>query len=724
MKINTITLNHFRGATQAVTFNFKPEKSFVLIYGENGTGKSSVVDALEYLWKKKKETAFLSVGATGNNLEVKITDQTGTEYTVESPIPNKIAILRRSFMSELCLRQPADLYEFFQEFLDVSNLQKSENNLNLAVKNLREQANDLLNIKNTLTIAIEGLYKEHISAESAHPIIEAKEYVKQRMEDKIQMRDELNATRELYHSLQNLLTQRKEHILLAQNKNNEIQTIIQKLDIHIISLLNLLEEASKIIQNDQSTPETCPVCEQPIVRNNVLASIKKRLSEITEAKTLNEQKKHLQQVLQKENTCVTVLTKQISEKIAVPLSTPHITNYALNLTPNSTIEDLEKQLETWQPNLSIVEKMFNDLLAQLSIYSQLKTKVEQLNKAETEFNDLNIRYHKGVAILEHLKTTRKTHVQNLLEQLNQDICTFYDQMHFGEGIANLKLEVKENRSKSVDLLAEFHGKQDIQPKNYYSEAHLDSLGLAMFLAVAKAQHKDIVVLDDILTSLDLKHLNGILQLLKQLLQNGTFKQIILTTHYERLWSDCKFRGSGYYDVIKLGHWEFNTGIIPSNNFLTLLDDLKVAINNPQIDTASLARAAGLQLDVVLNFICEAYNLPLPYAKSRYTLGDYFAAVNKLKKRLKVLLPNDTEIPLEKLFDNCDRYDWVRNEYAHINLNAEVSEDEVRQFASDVKAISDALFCEKCKCYIIKRDKQTGIRSCVEHCKKLEPVELS
>ena len=102
---------------------------------------------MEYLWKKKKETAFLSVGATGNNLEVKITDQTGTEYTVESPIPNKIAILRRSFMSELCLRQPADLYEFFQEFLDVSNLQKSENNLSLAVKNLREQANDLLNKK-------------------------------------------------------------------------------------------------------------------------------------------------------------------------------------------------------------------------------------------------------------------------------------------------------------------------------------------------------------------------------------------------------------------------------------------------------------------------------------------------------------------------------------------------------------------------------------------------
>lgn len=722
MKINTITLNHFRGATQAVTFNFKPEKSFVLLYGENGTGKSSVVDALEYLWKKRKESAFLSVGATGTNPEVKITDQTGTEYTVESPIPNNIAILRRSFMSELCLRQPADLYEFFQEFLDVSNLQKSENNLSLAVKNLREQANDLLNIKNTLTIAIEDLYKEHISAESAHPIIEAKEYVKQRMEDKIQMRDELNATRELYHSLQNLLTQRKEHILLAQNKNNEIQTIIQKLDIHIISLLNLLEEASKIIQNDQSTPETCPVCEQPIVRNNVLSSIKKRLKEITEARTLNEQKKQLQKALQQEEAFVTTITAQISKKITVPLSTPHIPNYALNLIPNSTIEDLEKRLTTWQTNLPIVEKMFNDLSAQLSIYSQLQANVKQLNRVESEFNDLNIRYHKGEFLLDVLKTKRKAHVQNLLEQLNQDICTFYDQMHSGEGIANLKLEVKENRNKSVELLAEFHGKQDIQPKSYYSEAHLDSLGLAMFLAVAKAQQKEILVLDDILTSLDLKHLHNILELLKQLLQNGTFKQIILTTHYERLWSDCKFRGNGYYDVIKLSPWELNIGIRPSNNFSTLFEDLKVAISNPQIDKAELARKAGLQLDAVLNLLCETYNLPLPYGKSLYTLGDYFSAINKIKKQLKVLMPDGKEQPLEEIISKCDTRDWIRNIYSHVNWAAEVSEEEVKNFALDVQTFSNFLFCEKCGTYIVKHDKKSGVRSCVGHCKKLEPVE--
>ena len=722
MRISSVTLNHFRGATRPVTFSFSPNKSFVLIYGENGTGKSSLVDALEYLTTKKKESSFLSVNAAGNTPEVKITDHDGTEYTVDSQVPNKVAILRRSFMSELCFRQPANLYEFFQEFLDVSNLQKSENNLGTAIKDLNEQTTNLSSERTNLILDIETIYRTHISAELAHPIIDAKEYVKQSMEDKIASRDELKATGDLYRSLTEHLSQLEKQITLTQNKKSAIQGISKKLDLRLMSLLNLLSEASEIIQQDNTSPTKCPVCEQPIVKENVLASINKRLQEITETKALVTQKKQLENELQQAEAGVEMLNKQISKQLKNPLSTPHIPTYALNLVPDAAMEELKKKLEEWSPKLPLVDKEYNALAAQLAIYGQLKEKVERLNKVEAKFNDLNILYHKGELLLGIFKTTRKVYVQNLLKQLNQDICTFYDKMHSGEGIANLKLEVKENKNKSVELLAEFYGKKDVQPKNYYSEAHLDSLGLAMFLAVAKAQQKEILVLDDILTSLDLKHLNGILQLLKQLLQEGTFKQIILTTHYERLWSDCKYRGNGCYDVIKLSPWELNIGILPLNNFSTLFEDLKVAINNPLIDKAELARKAGLQLDAVLNLLCETYNLPLPYGKSLYTLGDYFSAINKIKKQLKVLMPDGKEQSLEEIISKCDTRDWIRNIYSHVNWAAEVSEEEVKNFALDVQTFSNFLFCEKCGTYIVKHDKKSGVRSCVGHCKKLEPVE--
>ena len=115
MKIKAITLNHFRGATRPLTIPFDVRKKFTLIYGENGTGKSSIVDALEFLFDQKRNPAFLSVNSTSATPEVKITDEDGHEYTTGSTIPEKVAILRRSFMSDLCNKKPADFYEFFQE---------------------------------------------------------------------------------------------------------------------------------------------------------------------------------------------------------------------------------------------------------------------------------------------------------------------------------------------------------------------------------------------------------------------------------------------------------------------------------------------------------------------------------------------------------------------------------------------------------------------------------
>ena len=404
------------------------------------------------------------------------------------------------------------------------------------------------------------------------------------------------------------------------------------------------------------------------------------------------------------------------------MSTPHVSEYAFNISSDLEIEDALKHFRTWEKQyITIIKQKFDELKSSLEIYINLKTNVEKVYNIESKLKNINYQKEKSLYLYNLCKQIRQSHVQNMLEQLNQDICTFYDQMHSGEGISKLKLEVKENRNKSVELLAEFYGKQNIQPKNYYSEAHLDSLGLAIFLAVAKAQQKDILVLDDILTSLDLKHLKGILKLLTQLLKDGIFKQIILTTHYERLWSDCKYRGDGYYDVIKLNPWELTTGILPSNNFSMLLDDLKIAINDPLINKNELALKAGLQLDAVLNLLCETYNIPLPYGRKGYSLGDYLKAISKLKKQLKVITSDGKEKLLEDIITKIDAYDWIRNEYAHINLNAEVSEEEVKNFALDVQTFSDALFCETCRMYITKHDETTGMRFCSGHCKKLEPV---
>lgn len=724
MKIKSITLNHFRGATRPLTIPFDVRKKFTLIYGENGTGKSSIVDALEFLFDQKRNPAFLSVNSTSTTPEVKIADEAGHEYIPGSIIPEKVAILRRSFMSELCNKKPADFYEFFQEFLDLSQFQTSEQNLQKLTKTLNKKCKDLLLEKSNLILEIEDIYRQHISAESAHPIDDAKEYAKREMKTYFSRQREVNLLLSRHSQLQQLLAQRLDILSKLQVKSSELNQIGKSLDVRMLSLLKLLDEATQIIQADESIPTKCPVCEQVISKDEVLASLARRKKEISEIKSLNTKKEQLEGDIKRLKFQQTSFEQQIKQLIFQPLEITELTQYALDIKSESSLEDIVKVLKDWEPNVTILNQKKDNLESEIDIFSQIKSKVSKLSELEENLNSTNLCYQKALNLVNILKNTRHTHVQNLLNSLTGTICGFYEQMHSGEGISTIKLSLKENQNKSLEVLADFYGKTNVKPKDYYSEAHLDSLALSIFLAVSKTQNKKILILDDILTSLDLPHLQRILTQLKQLIENNTFSQIILTTHIERLRNECKFRGNGSYDVIELKPWTINTGIFPKQQFQTLLDELNEALSNPQIDKNELAWKAGLQLDSVLSLLCEVYHLPLAYGKERYTLGEYLVAINKkLKKQIKVIIPNEGEKPLEELLQKCYDYSWIRNEYAHINLNSEVSESEVRSFASDVKALSDILFCQQCGRYITKHNKQKGIRSCPNECKKLEPVEL-
>ena len=48
MKLAAVHLEGFRGATRRISVKFDPSKPVSVLFGENGTGKSSVVDAIDF----------------------------------------------------------------------------------------------------------------------------------------------------------------------------------------------------------------------------------------------------------------------------------------------------------------------------------------------------------------------------------------------------------------------------------------------------------------------------------------------------------------------------------------------------------------------------------------------------------------------------------------------------------------------------------------------------
>ena len=48
MKLTAVHLEGFRGATRRISVKFDPSKPVSVLFGENGAGKSSVVDAIDF----------------------------------------------------------------------------------------------------------------------------------------------------------------------------------------------------------------------------------------------------------------------------------------------------------------------------------------------------------------------------------------------------------------------------------------------------------------------------------------------------------------------------------------------------------------------------------------------------------------------------------------------------------------------------------------------------
>src|SRR5439155_13143363 len=111
---------------------------------------------------------------------------------------------------------------------------------------------------------------------------------------------------------------------------------------------------------------------------------------------------------------------------------------------------------------------------------------------------------------------------------------------------------------------------------------LDMLGICVFLALAKFFKTDntIVVLDDVLTSVDGPHLDRFMQLLHD--EAPHFNQCIVTTHY-RPWRDRYRWAKGptaNTQLIELGPWTLKNGL-HVGEFRTAIAELKAVLQSPR-----------------------------------------------------------------------------------------------------------------------------------------------
>ena len=174
-------------------------------------------------------------------------------------------------------------------------------------------------------------------------------------------------------------------------------------------------------------------------------------------------------------------------------------------------ENLEKQISQFEIE---IEKLQNEI----DNFDEKIEKVEnQLKRAEKTF--------------EIFTDTKQEYIDNMLSEIRDDIEYFYDYIHDDEEISRPDMVV--SGAKKIDVKLDSFGEY-VDSRSFASEGHLDTLGLCIFLALNKQfNNLNLIVLDDVLTTVDVEHKEKIAKLLIEEFEDYQF---ILTAHNKE-WVD-------------------------------------------------------------------------------------------------------------------------------------------------------------------------------------------
>ena len=741
-RIERLKIDGFRGATQPLDLEFDPNKPVVLIFGENGTGKSTIVDAIESVgvgsttfqdgWKlgkgKRKESYIPSLGKAIADVNISMefgshtyTDKLGNKglqlcNTANRPITK---VLRRKSLQAFMDADPAQRYKEVAAFLDIPQIEASESSLREALKEAQKQFELATSAYSQAQENLQGLWEAE-----GNPGLEQKQSAETwgRQQAQTPTEDLQTRLQELKTSLRNIqnLQVKAEAKTTAEQAVADAQQLLQQADQALTKaesgegnisaeLVTLLQDAKTYLTKSLDT--LCPVCEETaIVPSQLVERLQQRIEGMNALKQANDTKLRAEKSLHSKQDQLTQAIENMldvsqaaqqhfhpdvpeAESIAKLRESAGEAALAKAIELQNT---LEASLEELQVESDATQKQLNNLA---SISQYIKTLDEKSIEAKKK-ESLSNRLQKAVNIVE---AKRKAYVEGVLTAIAQEVDNLYQKIHPSKDIGNIKLKLDENQRGSLVYGVAFGGQQDIHPQPYYSESHLDTLGLCIFLALAKRgdANRTLVVLDDVLGSVDQQHLQKSIEML--MAEATNFSQMVITTHYRPLRDKFRYarQPSTPVQLVELKPWDFMHGI-KAGETLTYVKDLRQQLQQADFRRESVTAQAGILFESLLEFISTTYRCKVPHLiEPRYTFGELESAPNsKLKQALKILKHdngNTEETPLAPLYADLKQAIQVRNLVGcHFNqLAGELSDQEVKDMAELALTLAGVLICQHC-----------------------------
>ncbi|MHA1414093.1 MAG: hypothetical protein ACTSO4_15930, partial [Promethearchaeota archaeon] len=543
---------------------------------------------------------------------------------------------------------------------------------------------------------------------------------------------------------------------LAQNINGFLKMVQEIQDSSDLELRKFLERGLRIIESKR--PNYCPLCEQPI---NIIQLINNLNNRLMKGKEFSKK-------LEKFNEFKDDFKNQIEPIIK------NLTNLIRNLKQIEGLENIKEEIFLLKRKLEIIideiieerrvyktiemdnlkklEEQLNEILnnlilecnerkSNLGITKEEKEALEileLLNKIYVEYQNLKSKENELMRIKRKNEIAQKIHntfskilkkeINEIFHTLANEINGLYSYLHPKDLHRNIRLEIDPNKRGSLVLKIDSFNREGQDPRALASEGHLDSLGICIFLSFVKKFNKSIpiIVLDDIITTIDANHRE---RLAKLLLTEFPEYQLIITTH-DGLWfkqlieNQRALKVEHKWKALTIIDWHLICG--PKfSDYKDLREKIQDCYNRGESDIAGFLTRRYLEW--VLKKICLALKAEIEYKSDpKYTVKELFDSaykrVNKLCKR--IVDDENFKNNLKEKFTDIKSWTYLGNLLAHDNPQLElISTYEIKKFSNLVHDLYKCLTCPACGNLLIYNRDFAEIRCSKKNCKNPLIVKL-
>ncbi|MBI1368224.1 MAG: AAA family ATPase [Planctomycetes bacterium] len=773
--ITKIQMTGFRGAIGAFELDFDPKKDFTMLFGENGSGKSSILDAMDVVCRgtngcldgvsvgQNPGKYLCALGTPPATLKVIIHSDgeswTGTmrrsAINVAGPaVKPKVKILRRNAILELVLAQPSERYKALRHFIDIACVEQSEGTLQQKLDDTNRAITTLIGDKDRMATQLEGLWTDE---GRPGPGQTAMAWAEQRVNTGIQgLNDKLARLKEVVEAVAAATAAKTEYETRNEKHSNvagQLAEVNQQIanapslsSTTAVQLLESLEKAKAYIEAEDSL-DKCPTCQRPMGRDELLDIVNHASEQLSELKTLTDNRQRIQgwvntaaSHLEEATTKLVEALKKVQEVVQAG-DVPELV--ALNVAwptweqATDNMEALVAVCSQLEPVQTTLEQQRDTAQRDVNQFNSIKQWWNGIKEANEKMADLD-RIRKGLKkAFDIVHEKRVAFTQSILDGIRQEADRLFQAIHPDENIGLEQLKMEEERRGSVSQTGVFHGHTDIPPQAVFSESHLDTLGFCVWLALAKREAPDqmILLIDDIFSSVDATHLGRVIDLLSAEAPN--FLQVVVATHYRLWWDRCQ-NAQGIQRV-HLGRWCATNGIA-AQNMPRVLDELRAKIGEAVLDRQAVSSKAGILLESILDDLTLLYECSLPHNKlNLYTLGALLNGCSKLfsKHNLTVTVndnwnadgqPENWQATASKAaYDRVNGLQFIRNQVGcHFNTpGMEIPDGDVRDFGTATIALVEALTCPNCGALATKTANDgTHLRcSCPKKAARMTPVVI-